>query len=76
MITIRFNPGRIIPDFWEYGKILAAALFLIFIARGFLYTAFPWVLELNSFWVLVLFILLVTWIKDLFEVKMGRKEYF
>jgi len=76
MVKIRINKDKLIPNFAEYLKILASVFLLVYIFKLGLLKIFPILSNLPDFWALVFWVLLITYLKDLFDVQFAGRDWF
>lgn len=75
-MKFKFNTKNLIPNLNDYVKILLSAFFVIYIFEGTLLSIFPLIGELPKFWNIVFWVIVVTYFKGLFDVKLNGRDYF
>jgi len=75
-MKIKFNKKKLVPNFVEYSKILVSAFITVYLLKSFIVMIFPGIENLSEFWYLVVYVIIVTYIKDIFDFKIGKVDYF
>jgi len=75
-MKFKFNKSKVIPSVSEYFKILISAFITVFLLKKPILYLIPQINNLSSFWSLVFWILVITYLKNLFDIKIGKHDYF
>lgn len=74
-MKFRINKKNLIPDFVDYLKILISAFITVYLLKGLLLMIWPGIENLSDFWYLVVYVIIITYIKGLFDLKVNGKDY-
>jgi len=72
-LKFRFNKKKIIPNFWDYLKIFLSSLLVFYVLENPIETYFG-LAKLSEFWQFTIIFLVVTYIKDLFDLRFGKYQ--
>ena len=75
-MKVKFNKNKLIPNIKEYLKILLSVVITVYVLKGFILHFFPSINNLPEFWLLVFWVFLVTWLKNLFDIRIFGRDYF
>ena len=75
-MKIKFNSKKLIPNIGEYAKIIVSTMFVVYIVKDFLAKIFPFLGSLNTPWDLVVWVLLITYLKDIINIEVNKRDYF
>lgn len=75
MIKFKFNKSKLIPNIIGYLKILASSFVVVYGLKKLLVNTFPVLETLPDFWALVFWVLLITYLKDLIDIKINGRDY-
>ena len=71
-IKFKFNKDKLIPNFGEYFKILLSSFIVMYLLKKIILDTFPFVANLSGFWALLFWVILITYIKGIFDFKIGK----
>lgn len=74
-MKFRFNKKNLIPNFGEYFKILVGVFVTVYLLKSFILMVFPGIENLSDFWYLVIYVIIVTYIKGLFDIRWNGRDY-
>lgn len=75
-MKFKFNKKKLIPDLVDYIKILISAFITVYLFKSIIISIFPAIETLSDFWYLVVWVMVVTYFKDLFDLKLNGRDYF
>lgn len=67
-MKLKFNKERIIPNLLEYIKIIAIALFYIYVLKNIIFNLFPVLTTLQSPFSDIIFIVIIVYIEELITI--------
>jgi len=76
MIKLKFNKDKLIPDFKEYFKILISVIILVYVLKTSIIKLFPVIETLSDFWSLMFWVISITYLQNLFDIKLKGRDYF
>jgi len=76
IIKIKLNKKKIIPNIKYYLKILLSSFFTVYVIKFFLIKLFPKLDMLSTPWDLVVWVLIIVYLKNIIDIKLFGTDYF
>jgi len=75
-MKLRFNKDKLIPDLRQCIKVVLVAFVIVYILKEAILKLFPFLTTLSDFWLFVFWVLTITYLKNLFDIRIGGEDYF
>lgn len=75
-MEVKFNPKNLIPNWGEYFKIIISVLLLVYVFKSLILSSFPEIAQLSDFLQLLIWVFLITYFKNLIDIKWKGRDYF
>jgi len=76
IIKIKINKKKIIPNIKYYLKILLSSFFTVYVIKFILIKLFPKLDMLSTPWDLVVWVLIIVYLKNIIDIKLFGTDYF
>jgi len=75
-MKLRINKDKLIPNVGETFKIILSAMLTSYLVKPALITAFPALGVVDGLVALVVWVIIIVWLKDLFDLKWNGRDWF